>query len=53
MLKAINKWVRRLFAWPLVLIGAVLVQAGGGLIIAGSWALDYDVAELLSQARGK
>lgn len=47
----LNKIVRRIFAWPLVIAGAVIVNIGGALIIAGTWVMDYDVKEILAEAR--
>lgn len=37
-----NMFVRRLFAWPLIILGAIFTQIGGALLIAGSWIVDLD-----------
>jgi len=41
-----NFIVRRIFAWPLILIGAALVILGGALVRAGAWAADIDVSDV-------
>jgi hypothetical protein len=41
-----NRIVRRIFAWPLTLIGIVFVQLGGGLLHLAAWILDIDVSEV-------
>ena len=53
MFSILNKSTRRVFAWPLVLVGVGFVQLGGWMICAGAWAMDFDVSQLLSQARGE
>ena len=40
-----NRVVRRIVAWPLILIGAGLTQLGCGFIRIGAWAIDLDVSE--------
>jgi hypothetical protein len=40
MLSLLNFIVRLLFAWPLMLIGIVLVHLGGGFLILAQWCID-------------
>jgi hypothetical protein len=46
-LHPLNRFVRRLFAWPFALIGIILVSSGGGLLLVSSWILDIDTSEIL------
>ena len=41
-----NMFVRRIFAWPICLLGAILVTVGGGLIRLGAWATDLDTSAI-------
>jgi hypothetical protein len=45
-----NKIVRRIFAWPLTLIGVALVQLGGGLLQVAAWILDIDTSEVWDES---
>jgi hypothetical protein len=46
MLKNFDKLARRVFAWPIVLVGAVVVESGGLLIRFGAWLVDIDTEGL-------
>jgi hypothetical protein len=35
----------RMLAWPIILIGAAIVAAGGGFILLGAWMADVDVQD--------
>jgi hypothetical protein len=45
----LNGIVRRIFAWPLILIGSILVDIGGCLIKAGAWAVDIDYKAIMEE----
>jgi hypothetical protein len=42
----LNQFVRRLFAWPLVILGTLFVHIGGLLIKAGAWTIDFDISDV-------
>jgi hypothetical protein len=43
---ALNFIVRRIFAWPLVIVGTSFVALGGAMIRGAAWAIDLDVSNI-------
>jgi hypothetical protein len=45
-MKFIDLIIRRIVAWPLIIVGAGLVSFGGEFIRLGAWIVNIDVSDV-------
>lgn len=46
MFRKADYLVRRFFAWPLLMLGVIVVECGGYLILAAAWIADISVNDV-------